>query len=113
MEDIDDRAQVEKMANAAIAENSKALKEIARLMKLIDDAKHKRESVFKALGITKEIQEKDISVSDLPSGERKILDALQREFLAELSAKGIDLDEESTKKKSTVGLSMARKRLKI
>jgi len=111
--EIDDRAAVERMAEGAIAENKKALKEISRLNTLIEETKHKQDIIFKDLGITEEIKQQDITVSDLPSGERKIYDLLQRELLAEFHAKGLDLGGESLKKKTTVGLTMARKRLKI
>lgn len=105
--------QSQKMAEDAIAKNKKAMNEIAHLNKLIEETKHKRDVMFKNLGITEEIKKQDISVSDLPSGERKIFDFLQSELLAELHAKGIDLDTADIKKKTTVGLTMARKRLKI
>lgn len=102
----------DKMAKETIAENNKALKEIGRLNALIEATKEKQKAMFKDLGITKEIQEQDIAVSDLPSGERKIYDLLQRELLAELHAKGIDLQAQTIKKKA-IGLTMARKRIKI
>lgn len=112
MEQSNDRAAADKMAKDAIAENNKALKEIERLNALIEETKHKQQAIFRDLGITKEIEEQNISLSDLPSGERKIYDLLQREMLAELHAKGIDIISPGVKKK-TIGLTMARKRLKI
>lgn len=113
MEPAIDRAQIEKMANQAIASNNQALKEIDRLQTLIEQTKHQKESVFKKLGITKEIQEENISVSDLSPSERKIFDTLQREFLAEAHAKGLHLPIEDIKNKSKMGIRMTRKGLKI
>lgn len=112
MEQGNVRAAADILAKETIAENNKTLKEIEHLNSLIEETKQKQKAIFKDLGITKEIQDQNISVSDLPSGERKIYDLLEREMLAELHARGIDLDVPKSKK-STIGLTMARKRLKI
>ena len=102
MESNDPNDKASKIAAETIAENSKALKEIARLQKLIEETMHKKESLFKDLGITEEIQKEDLSASDLPPAERKIFDAFQREFLTELHAKGLDIQMKIEKKKKIV-----------
>ncbi|PWU07409.1 MAG: hypothetical protein C5B43_00400 [Verrucomicrobia bacterium] len=115
MELVDDRDAVQRKIDDAIATNNKSLKEISKLNVLIEESKQKKELLFQDFGITKEFREQNLSVSDLSTVERRYYDLLEREFLAELNAKGIDLNLEGkqTKTKTKVGVSMARKRLKI
>lgn len=113
MESAIDRTKIEKMTNQAIASNNQSLKEIDKLQKLIEKTKHKKESIFKQLGITEQIQKENISVSDLSPTERTIFDTLQREFLAEAHAKGLHLPLEGTIKRKSKSLGLTRKGLKI
>lgn len=93
--------------------NQEAQKEIARVLKNIEDTKKKKEALFKELGITPEMEKENLSVADLTPGAKKIYDVMEKEFLAELEAKNINTQPEKAKKsKSSLTLSK-KKRMRI
>lgn len=111
-----DKRSFDEIAKQTLAANIETQKEIARLLNTIEDIKNQRETAFRKLGITPEMEEeaKHRSPSDLSIPEQKLLDVIQREYRAELAKQGLDTELVKTEKTKSKALqTLSRKRLKI
>lgn len=100
--------------NKTLESNAETQKEIARALEVIEEAKKKTETVFREMGITPEMEAKKIAISDLSTAEQKLFEVIQRDFRAELAARGLDADlVKSEQTKSKANLTLSRKRLRI
>lgn len=108
------KVSFDEKAQKTLETNRETLKEIDRLLGIIEEIKKKKETAFRKLGITPAMEMEDLSLSEFSLAEQKFFDVIQNEFLTELSSKGLDTDFKKTEKiKSTANLTLSRKRLRI
>lgn len=124
MNNLDDKSLFDKTVKKTLEGNTETLKEINRLLKVIDEIKTKNETLFKEFRITPELETKNTSLTDLSVTEQTLFSTIQNEFFAELHAKGININpdfeknmnldlEKNTTSTTKTNLLLSRKRIRI
>lgn len=124
MDNPDDKLISDKTVKKTLAGNTDTLKEINRLLKVIDEIKAKNETIFKEFRITPELEAKNVSIADLSATEQKLFNTIRNEFFAELHAQGVNINPDFEKNlnadfekgitpKSKTNLILSRKRIRI
>lgn len=113
MDNPDNKLLFDEKVKKTLEENAATLKEIDRLLAIIEGVKKKKETTFRELGITQEMEAENLSIADLSVTEQKLFGLIQNEFLAEHAAKGMDTVLKQTENSSIASIMLARKRLRI